>query len=378
MSPGYQRRSNLWGKWKRAHLIDSIINGFDIPKFYVADFNRSPGGDLREGSSVYAVIDGKQRFEALFAFFDDRFPLNDDATLIAEPETVIANLTFSQISKKYPRIAERLESFLPVVMSVGTDERGLVEQLFVRLNSGVSINGAERRNAMPGPVPGIVRDITVHSFFGERVRFSVDRMQEFNLAAKLLMFEYGGAFAETKARNLDIFVLTAAKLVTPLVRELDTTTTAPDRRAQLEAELVRVEAPYKAAEERVMKNLGRLNRVFIGKDPLLKKQGAIPVYYWFIRQNPLYAPVFREFLREFEPAVLISVRTARVNPDDADPELLAYYNATRTSNDKQSMIARYGIICKRLQAWLVENGKPVLPFLPPELPRLPAIPAPLI
>ncbi|WP_419403185.1 DUF262 domain-containing protein [Stenotrophomonas rhizophila] len=381
MSPGYQRRSNLWGKWKRAHLIDSIINGFDVPKFYVADFNRSPGGELRETPSVYAVIDGKQRFEALFAFFNDVFPLNDDATLIVEPGSAIANLTFSQLSKRYPRIAERLESFVPVVMSVGTDTRGLVEQLFVRLNSGVSINGAERRNAMPGPVPGIVRDITVHSFFGERVRFSVDRMQEFNLAAKLLMFEHGGSFAETKARNLDVFVLTVAKQVKPIVLELDTTTTDPDRRADLERELASIEAPYKAAEERVMQNLGRLNRVFINRDPLLKKQGAIPVYYWFIRQNPGYAAVFRDFLREFEPAVLVAVRVARVNPDDADPELLSYYNATRTSNDKQSMVLRYAIICKRLEAWLIEKGKPVLPFVPsnlPPIPRLPATPAPLI
>lgn len=381
MSPGYQRRSGLWGKWKRAHLIDSIINGFDVPKFYVADFNRSPGGELRENSSVYAVIDGKQRFEALFAYFNDLFPLNDDASYIIEPSVSISNLTFSQLANKYPRIAERLESFVPVVMSVGTDTRGLVEQLFVRLNSGVSINGAERRNAMPGFIPPIVRDITVHSFFGDRVRFSTDRMQEFNLAAKLLMFEYANGFAESKAKNLDVFVLSAARQVAPLVRELDTTTLDDDLRNNYQADLEKIEAPYKAAEEAVMRNLGRLSRVFLPKDPLLKKQGAIPVYYWFIRQMPWYGEVFRDFLREFEPSVLIAVRTARVNPDDADPELLAYYNATRTSNDKQSMVTRYGILRKRLETWLIARGYPVQLFLshdaPPPHP-LPTIPAPLI
>ncbi|WP_414615083.1 DUF262 domain-containing protein [Stenotrophomonas pavanii] len=384
MSPGYQRRSNLWGKWKKAHLIDSIINGFDVPKFYVADFNVSPYGSLREKAAVYAVIDGKQRFEALFAFLNDEMPLNDAAVYLADPGISIANLRFSDLVRRYPRVAERLESFVPVVMSVATDARGLVEQLFVRLNSGVSINGAERRNAMPGPIPAIVRDVTVHKFFGERVKFSTDRMQEFNLAAKLLMFEHGLGFADSKARNLDVFVLSAAKLVAPLVEELDRTDTPEDRRAELEKKLREIEAPYKLAEDRVMFNLDRMSRVFQPKDSLLKKQGAIPVYYWLIRQVPAYASYFRYFLAEFEPSVLIAVRAARVDPDSADPELLAYYNAARTSNDKQSMISRYNILLRRLEKWIVLNGGSSLnaplygpPPLPP-LPTLPATPAPLI
>lgn len=370
MSPGYQRRSNLWGKWKRAHLIDSIINGFDVPKFYVADFNRSTTKELRETSAVYAVIDGKQRFEALFAYLNNEFALNDGASYLVDPSAVISNLKFSDLRNKFPRIAERLESFVPVVMSVGTDARGLVEQLFVRLNSGVSINGAERRNAMPGPIPGIVRDITVHSFFGERVRFSTDRMQEFNLSAKLLMFESVNSFAETKARNLDLFVLGVAKQVQGIVKELDSTDTPADRRKELEMGLQAIEAPYKAAEDRVLETLDRMSRVFISKDPLLTKQGAIPVYYWFLREMPSYANVFREFLREFEPSVLVAVRAARKDPDGADPELLAYYNASRTSNDKQSMVSRFAILHKRIDAWLEARQAPQL--------SLPAVPAPLI
>lgn len=356
MSPGYQRRSNLWGKWKKAHLIDSIINGFDIPKFYVADFNVSPSGELREKSSVYAVIDGKQRFEALFSYMNDEMALNDVATYIADPSVSIANLKFSELRKRYPRIAERLEDFVPVVMSVGTDTRGLVEQLFVRLNSGVSINGAERRNAMPGPVPAIVRDITVHKFFGERVRFSTDRMQEFNLAAKLLMFEYGNGFSDTKAGNLDQFVLRAAKSVAPFVAELDKTNISSDKRLEFERELSEVEAPYKAAEERVMLNLDRMTRVFEHRDTLLRRQGWIPVYYWIVRTAPAYGRYLRAFLAEFEPDVLSAVRLARIDPDAADPELLSYYNAARTSNDKQSMISRYNILIRRLEKWIVLHG----------------------
>ena len=38
MDRPYQRRGRLWSKADKAYLINSIINGFDVPKFYVADF----------------------------------------------------------------------------------------------------------------------------------------------------------------------------------------------------------------------------------------------------------------------------------------------------------------------------------------------------
>jgi hypothetical protein len=91
-------------------------------------------------------------------------------------------------------------------MSVATDNDELINQMFIRLNSGEPANSAERRNAMPGPIPGIIRDLTLHPFFQRKIRFNVKRMQEFNLVAKLLMIEYNGRFVDTKARNLDQFV----------------------------------------------------------------------------------------------------------------------------------------------------------------------------
>jgi hypothetical protein len=33
-SPIYQRYGNIWSPEKKRLLIDTIINGFDIPKFY--------------------------------------------------------------------------------------------------------------------------------------------------------------------------------------------------------------------------------------------------------------------------------------------------------------------------------------------------------
>ena len=77
MDPPYQRRGRLWSATDKAYLIDSILNGYDVPKFYVGDFT---WGDskLNRKRLPYAIIDGKQRFEAIFDFFDGRITLNED------------------------------------------------------------------------------------------------------------------------------------------------------------------------------------------------------------------------------------------------------------------------------------------------------------
>src|SRR5207249_3787695 len=69
MEPAYQRRGRLWSIADKAYLVDSILNGFDIPKLYIADFTYTDTV-LNKKKLPYAIIDGKQRFEAIFDFFD--------------------------------------------------------------------------------------------------------------------------------------------------------------------------------------------------------------------------------------------------------------------------------------------------------------------
>ena len=38
MVPSYQIRGRLWSQTDKSYLIDSILNKYDIPKIYVADF----------------------------------------------------------------------------------------------------------------------------------------------------------------------------------------------------------------------------------------------------------------------------------------------------------------------------------------------------
>src|SRR6202000_2718752 len=79
LSPPYQRQSDVWQREKQQLFIDSILNGFDIPKLYFHD--------VQAKGFRYAVVDGKQRLGAIWSFLDDKLPLSDDFELF-EDESV--------------------------------------------------------------------------------------------------------------------------------------------------------------------------------------------------------------------------------------------------------------------------------------------------
>lgn len=330
LSPKYQRRSDLWSKYKKAHLIDSIVNGFDIPKIYIADFTIGRSA-LNESKRPYAVIDGKQRFESIFGFLSNQFPLNASSIYDADPSRRIKGLFYADLVESHPDIAKRIREFSPVVMSVSTDDDKKIYEMFVRLNSGEAATSAERRNAKPGPIPHLVRELVDHPFFSSRIGFSVKRMADLNLAAKLLLIEHREGFVETKASNLDRFVQEAADRTVPSAFKEPT-------KEQMEAI-----GEYTFTRDRVIGVLERLAEIFHDRDPLLRAAGRIPVYYWVVRNHPVVVPNFRDFVGDFEDNVIAAMRQAR--DGDASGSIYAtYYTLSRTTNDQKSLRARYEIM----------------------------------
>ena len=254
MNPSYQRRANLWGIRNKQLLINSILNNYDIPKIYVADFTYTESG-LKENRKPYAVIDGKQRLTTIFDFFDDKLKL-DATPVFVEKEVLRLKGLLLQSKKTYPHLAQRVERFIPAVMSVISDGLDEIQELFIRLNLNVSISGAERRNALPGPLPNLIRHLSTHEFFRKHALFSINRGQDLNLAAKILVMEHAGSYSSTKKADLDHFVINTAK---------------------------KTEADFDGAMRRSTETLTVMMQVFLAPDPLLASQTQIPIYYWLVK-----------------------------------------------------------------------------------------------
>ncbi|MNV01540.1 hypothetical protein D3C71_917450 [compost metagenome] len=331
LEPPYQRRSDIWTTQKKAHLIDSLINDFDIPKIYVADFTRARS-PLNLSKQPYAIVDGKQRLKAIFDFMSGNIKLNRSSLWLENPDAQIKGLGFAELREKFPSLALKIEIFEPVVMSIATDDDAKIYEMFVRLNSGEAANSAEKRNARPGPIPGIVRQLTSHPFFTNRVRFNKRRMQEFNLAAKLLLIEHSGALVDTKAKNLDRLVEDAAKSV----QDADV------------KEREQIISSYEELQANVLDVLEYMAEGFEESDALLARAGNIPVYYWLIKRHPEVTDNIRDFLLEFELNVLNAMRAERVG-GPADQEMTRYYTLSRSTNDQLSLRGRYQILVDTLR-----------------------------
>jgi hypothetical protein len=328
VAPPYQRKGDIWGDKDKAYLIDSILNEYDIPKLYFADFNIL-NTSLNAKSLPYAVVDGRQRIETIFAFYDDKVPLNDDFVLFSNPELKLAGYRYSGLKSKYPEVVEIFEQFNLDVMSVITDDVEKIKDLFLRLNRSKNLTGAELRNAMDGIVPDLIRRLSDRKFFHSCVRFNTGRHQDSNVAAKLLLLELSGGFTDTKKKQLDKMVHIGATS------------------QNLE--------PYIEAAHRVETNLEALESIFIDRDPLLASHGLIPLIYALVKNNPDKQLIIRDFLLEFETDRKTSQMLAKLDDSFVDNDMAAFGAAVRSINDAGSLSAAYKILERRLHEF-ASNG----------------------
>ncbi len=319
LDPSYQRRGNLWVPWRKRLLINSILNGYDIPKIYLADFTYGPS-PLKETNSLYAVIDGKQRLEAFFEFFEDKLILDEKPVHLNDEDLNLSGMRLSDLRKSYPELAARFERYVPTVMSVISDELKEIQELFIRLNTNLSVSGAERRNAMAGPIPLLIRDLSVHEFFRVCARFAVDRGQDLNMAARFLLLEVEGGLTTIKPSNLDRFV---------------------ERNEGKSSE------DFQGAYQQTDKALTKMVFIFRERDKLLGVQGLIPVFYWLVRRHgDDHVWMIRPFLQEFEEerAEVRRQLNARGRGEPvqvSDPGLVEFNNWLRTPDDRSRLEAMF-------------------------------------
>ena len=291
-----------------------------MPKIYVADFTFF-SSTLNENRKPYALVDGKQRFEAMFDFFDGTITLDKDFTYLDDSNLRLGGLSYKDIKAQFPKIASKFDNFNLSVISIITDNESMINEMFIRLNKSKPLTGAELRNAMKGDVPKFTRRIIQHHFFVDKVKFNTQRGQDSNVAAKLLLIEFRGKFVDTKKIHLD-------RLVDDVVA----------------AESSSLDNAYRVIE----KVLGYMDSSFITKDPLLASSGLIPIYYYFYRTyGELYKGQIRNFLVQFEAKRKSSRKTVTSDLDYVNFDIY-----TKSLNDQSSLQGGYKILENKWNQWL--------------------------
>lgn len=326
-SPEYQRESAIWSIERKQLFVDSILNRFDVPKLYFHDL-RANNKSIHE----YAVVDGKQRLHAIYAFLQDQFPLASDFSLMEQrpgQEAPKAGAKFSELSEFW-REEFKATSLSVVLIQNAADED--IEELFSRLNNGEPLNAAEKRNAMGGDMCRLIRTVASDDFFRTRMKVSNKRYQHYELSAKFLLLERtaqsgGGAYADLKKRFLDNLVKSNKAMNA---------------------------ADFSGLEKRVTDQLKVLSRIFSDHDALLSKQAYPPLYYIFVKRvmheygHPALASKLRKFLEDFHA---MRSKNLELPEDDRDPVLIEFgrlmqqgTNDLNSLRDRTSILTRYFLL----------------------------------
>ena len=320
VNPEYQRNGDVWSPEKKQLLIDSILNRYDIPKIYFHQFDRETKN--KTGKS-FAIIDGKQRLEAIWGFVEGKFCLSDDFEYQDNPLLKLGGLGYDDLAKEFPRIKINFDSFVLPIIGVQTDDLDLIEDMFSRLNEAAPLNSAEKRNAFGGNMVRAIRELSEHSFFRTKVRFKNNRYQHFEVAARFLFVEIANIehnkLIDTKKVYLDAM-----------------------------AKNYKTESPtvVSTVKSTVLHYLDKMDILFVNNDTLLRTQGSMVLYYLLFKWiEDSGMNILRSKLLEFEKIVSDNRIKAEISYADADYDLLEYDRLSQHgTNDVSNIKERLRII----------------------------------
>jgi hypothetical protein len=331
VDPAYQRNGAIWNPERKRLLIDSILQGYDIPKLYFRLF--SPRELIDDRLYRYAVIDGRQRVETILDFVDGKFALGIETEVMAGAD--VRNLAGKRYVDLYdddPDLAMKILHFPLDVVTVETEDLDVIDDMFLRLNEASPLNAAEKRNAFPGPLPEAARVLAGHDFFTNCLPYPNARFRHYDMASKFLYFEFRQGVADTKKTYLDRFVRTGATSgvdVSPLT-------------------------------DGAFQVLDLLYKVFHENDPLLQQVGMASVYYLVFRQA-MYAQWAHELSRDrfmaFDGERWRNRQASRYSDSAGDYKLNEFDRFSQSPNDAVALRFRRDVLLEFLGHPLEQVGE---------------------
>jgi len=189
LRPSYQR-TLVWNLQRKRLLIDSILRGYDVPKFYVRKVD----------SDNYEVVDGQQRISAIWDFLDNKFDLDP----LAESFPAFGDLSGMKMSDLPVEAEDWLLGFSLSFCEIQEATEVEIRDLFKRLQEGVSLNPAEKRHAMMGNLRDFVMDLATenpHAVFS-LTSISNKRFGWEDLVAHVTRLELADGPADVSAASL--------------------------------------------------------------------------------------------------------------------------------------------------------------------------------
>jgi len=187
-NPDYQRPP-VWSTSQKQLLVDSILRGYDVPKFYWNQVGKKQIG--------YDVVDGQQRIRAICEFCAGGYGLPKNADQI--DGNPVAGLKYSELPFDLRIKWDTYNLDVVIMEDVDEDE---IREMFLRLQNGTSLKAQEKRNAMTGNMRDFVKSLAEHKIFTVCI-FKNSRYVYDHIASQMILMELSGGPCNVKNADLN-------------------------------------------------------------------------------------------------------------------------------------------------------------------------------
>jgi len=308
----YQRKVGAWKLRMEQDLIDSVLRGFDIPKFYL---DPTESGD--DGGPRFYILDGQQRLNTICRFLNNRFALNKNMDFIGNED--LSGKRFKDLPKEFRTKINKTN--LHFVNLEGYTESD-IEMLFLRLQAGKPLVPAEKRNAVRGDMRDIVCEFSKHKIFDRCDWSGLNKgYSKEDAAAKCLKLIINGKVCD----------ITAKRLMEMYKR---------NREFDKESKFVK----------ELNKTLNFVYRGFVSNDYYIPGKNlfiSLVFATWYLQKEYALVEKSHEFINTYITLDKKRLNDNRLPPEERNPEFERYSRAIRESN-RESLFLRHEIITKFL------------------------------
>ena len=171
--PEWQRQE-VWSRSKKQNLIDTILRGWKLPKFYFFKVSDDP--------EAYEVVDGQQRLVTIWEFFDNELHLAEETA---------ENFGGTQYNKLPDTVVDSFDDYEIEFDEIEEATEEEVKKFFQRLQEGLPFTSAEKLNSIHSNLRDFLVKVTKHPFF-KKISASDRRYGHFDILAKVAALEIDG------------------------------------------------------------------------------------------------------------------------------------------------------------------------------------------
>jgi hypothetical protein len=191
--PDWQRQK-VWDAKKKRKLVDTILRGWKLPKFY---FQKT-----RDNPDEFEVVDGQQRLSAIWEFLDG------DLTLDAEQSKQFGGSTYAELPEHLSDFFDDYEIEYDEITNASDEE---LKEFFQRLQEGLPLTSSEKLNSIHSNLRDFCVTASQHPFFTETTVISDKRYAHFDIVAKVATIEIEGIESGLRFQDVkDVFEANAA------------------------------------------------------------------------------------------------------------------------------------------------------------------------